>query len=93
MAMATSTSTSTSIAGGGGPDPEVISAVEQRGNVVVFFDMVLGGEPSKSAGGSASSAGAGTSQTAGADLGRIKLELFVKDVSLKYNFVMYNLLC
>ena len=53
----------------GGPDPEVIAAVEQRGNVVVFFDMVLGGEKTDGP----------------ADLGRIKLELFVKDVSTRNN--------
>jgi peptidyl-prolyl isomerase H (cyclophilin H) len=40
------------------PDPAVMEAIE-RGNAVVFFDVVLGEE--------------------GAPLGRIKLELFVKD--------------
>ena len=47
----------------GGGDPEVLEAIEQRGNAVVFFDVVLG------------------EGTNAADLGRIKLELFVKDVS------------
>ena len=64
-ASAASALGSNSNVGLGGPDPEVIAAVEQRGNVVVFFDMVLGGEKTEGA----------------ADLGRIKLELFVKDVS------------
>ena len=47
---------------GGGADPDVIDAIE-RGNAVVFFDVVLG-------------EGANA-----AELGRIKLELFVNDVS------------
>ena len=42
-----------------GPDPAVMEAIN-RGNAVVFLDVVLGG---------------------GNPLGRIKLELFVKDVS------------
>jgi len=46
----------------GGPDPEVMAAIE-RGNAVVFLDVVLG---------------EGTNFV---ELGRIKLELFVKDVS------------
>lgn len=55
-----------------GPDPEVMAAVEQRRNCVVFFDMVLGGGEGSSSAANSSSAG----------LGRIKLELFVKDVSV-----------
>ena len=47
----------------GGADPDVMDAIE-RGNAVVFFDVVLG-EGANSA-----------------ELGRIKLELFVKDVSV-----------
>ena len=67
----------------GGPDPEVIAAVEQRGNVVVFFDMMLGGTGTGTGkgGGETSSSSGAKQQQAGADLGRIKLELFVKDVS------------
>ena len=42
-----------------GPDPAIMEAIN-RGNAVVFLDVVLGG---------------------GNPLGRIKLELFVKDVS------------
>jgi hypothetical protein len=45
-----------------GPDPDVMAAIE-RGNSVVFFDVV---------------AGEGNNSS---DLGRIKMELFVKDVS------------
>ena len=52
----------TEIAGGGGPDPAVMEAIE-RGNAVVFFDVVLGAEGENAA-----------------PLGRIKMELFVKDV-------------
>jgi len=47
-----------------GPDPAVMEAVN-RGNAVVFFDVVLGGGKEDKSGGS--------------PLGRIKLELFVKD--------------
>jgi hypothetical protein len=45
----------------GGPDPAVMAAIE-KGNAVVFFDMVLGDDENA------------------AELGRIKLELFVNDV-------------
>ena len=45
-----------------GPDPAVMEAIN-RGNAVVFLDVVLGGGKD------------------GNPLGRIKLELFVKDVS------------
>lgn len=45
-----------------GPDPDVMAAVD-RGNAVVFFDVM---------------AGEGNNAS---DLGRIKMELFVKDVS------------
>jgi hypothetical protein len=48
-----------------GPDPAVAAAIE-RGNRVVFFDVVLGDSKSASTG----------------DLGRIKLELFVNEVRL-----------
>jgi hypothetical protein len=67
MATATTSTTTTSMAttattaSTSGPDPAVMSAIE-RGNAVVFFDVVLGeGDHA-------------------AELGRIKLELFVKDV-------------
>lgn len=50
-----------------GPDPAVTQAIN-RGNAVVFLDMVLGGGTEDKSGGS--------------PLGRIKLELFVKDVSM-----------
>lgn len=46
-----------------GPDPAVMEAIN-RGNAVVFLDVVLGG-----------------GKSGGNPLGRIKLELFVKDVS------------
>lgn len=46
-----------------GPDPDVMAAID-RGNVVVFFD-ILAGEGNNAS-----------------DLGRIKMELFVKDVSI-----------
>ena len=55
-----------------GPDSAVAEATE-RGNSVVFFDVSLGG------GGGDDESGAGYG---GSSLGRIKLELFVKDVSL-----------
>ena len=45
-----------------GPDHAVTEAIE-RGNKVVFFDVVLGADSKSSTG----------------DLGRIKLELFVKE--------------
>ena len=48
----------------GGPDPEVMAAIE-RGNAVVFMDVVLGEDSNF------------------VELGRIKLELFVKDVSVE----------
>lgn len=48
-----------------GPDPAVAAAIE-RGNKVVFFDVVLGDSKSVSTG----------------ELGRIKLELFVNEVRL-----------
>ena len=50
-----------------GPDPAVMEAIN-RGNAVVFLDVVLGGGKEDKSGGS--------------PLGRIKLELFVKDVSI-----------
>jgi hypothetical protein len=50
-----------------GPDLAVAAAIE-RGNKVVFFDVVLGDSKSASTG----------------DLGRIKLELFVNEVRLVY---------
>ena len=52
--------------GPSGADPAVIDAIN-RGNVVVFFDVVLGGSEGE--------------EDKGKPLGRIKLELFVKDVS------------
>ena len=48
----------------GGPDPEVMAAIE-RGNAVVFMDVVLGEDSNF------------------VELGRIKLELFVNDVSVE----------
>ena len=55
--MATATQTTVQ-----GPDPAVMDAVN-KGNTVVFFDVVLGGDD----------------QTDGKALGRIKLELYSKD--------------
>lgn len=52
-----------------GPDPAVMAAIE-RGNKVVFFDVALGG------GGDGADA-----EDKSKPLGRIKMELFVKDVS------------
>lgn len=49
-----------------GPDPAIMEAIN-RGNAVVFLDVVLGGGKEDLSGGN--------------PLGRIKLELFVKDVS------------
>lgn len=54
--------------GGGGPDHEVAEAVG-RGNAVVFFDVALGGGGGED----------GASSGGGNPLGRIKMELFVKD--------------
>ena len=54
-----------------GPDPAVMEAIN-RGNAVVFLDVVLGGGKEDKSGGS--------------PLGRIKLELFVKDVSKYYEY-------
>lgn len=54
-----------------GPDPAVMAAIE-RGNKVVFFDVALGG----------GSDGADDAEDKSKPLGRIKLELFVNDVSL-----------
>jgi peptidyl-prolyl isomerase H (cyclophilin H) len=62
--MATATQSATSELNVYQPDPAVKEAVEVRGNVVVFFDLVLG--EATEAGGPG-------------DLGRIKLELFVKE--------------
>jgi len=60
------TSTDTSI--GGTPDLYVAEALS-RGNEVVFFDIVMGGDEKLGV---------------GSELGRIKLELFTKDVGLDY---------
>lgn len=49
----------------GTPNPFVTEAIN-RGNEVVFFDVVMGGDDKGGV---------------GSELGRIKLELFVKDVS------------
>lgn len=49
-----------------GADQAVLEAVNVRGNEVVFLDIALGGDDKGKAGN---------------PLGRIKLELFVKDVS------------
>lgn len=75
MATAAATSTATMTASSAvpqqqlqGPDPAVMEAIG-RGNAVVFFDVVLGGGKEDKSGGS--------------PLGRIKLELFVKDVSTR----------
>lgn len=48
-----------------GPDPAVMAAIE-RGNKVVFFDVALGGSDA---------------EDKTKPLGRIKMELYVKDVS------------
>jgi hypothetical protein len=53
-----------------GPDPAVMAAIE-RGNKVVFFDVSLGG----------GSDGGPDAEDKSKPLGRIKMELFVKDVS------------
>ncbi len=53
--------------GPSGADPNVMDAIN-RGNAVVFFDVVLGGSEGE--------------DDKSKPLGRIKLELFVKDVSL-----------
>ena len=58
-----------------GPDPEVAAAIE-RGNSVVFMDVVLGADAA-----------------AASDLGRIKIELFVKDVSLVVLVAPFFLRC
>jgi hypothetical protein len=57
-----------------GPDPAVMEAVE-RGNAVVFLDVVLGEPPQE------------------ASLGRIKLELFAKDVRALFRvlYVLYSI--
>jgi hypothetical protein len=52
-----------------GPDPAVMAAIE-RGNKVVFFDVSLGG-----------GSGDPDAEDKSKPLGRIKMELFVKDVS------------
>ena len=56
-----------------GPDPAVQSAIE-RGNKVVFFDVALGGSDDATTTGE-------KEEKSVKMLGRIKLELFVKDVS------------
>lgn len=52
-----------------GPDPDVMAAIE-RGNQVVFFDVALGGGDDGQ-----------DAENKSRPLGRIKFELFVKDVS------------
>jgi hypothetical protein len=49
-----------------GPDPAVMEAIE-RGNQVVFLDVTMGEADDKES---------------SVNLGRIKIELFVKDVSI-----------
>lgn len=56
-----------------GPDPAVAAAIE-RGNKVVFFDVVLGDSKSATTG----------------DLGRIKLELFVNEVRCLYSSIVFS---
>ena len=56
-----------------GPDPAVIEAIE-RGNQVVFFDVAMGDADDKES---------------SVTLGRIKLELFVQDVSFVDMIVFY----
>lgn len=51
-----------------GPDPAVMEAIE-RGNAVVFFDVALGGADNAN----------DDDMNAATPLGRIKLEIFVKD--------------
>ena len=60
-----------------GPDPNVMEAIN-RGNDVVFFDITLGGGDDKNR---------NTSAVVGSELGRIKLELFVKDVGFEYMYI------
>ena len=58
-----------------GPDPAVIEAIE-RGNQVVFFDVAMGDADDKES---------------SVTLGRIKLELFVQDVSFVVTNVFYSM--
>ena len=58
-----------------GPDPAVIEAIE-RGNQVVFFDVAMGDADDKES---------------SVTLGRIKLELFVQDVSFGDMVVFYSM--
>jgi len=70
--------------GAGHPDPAVLEAIEQRGNVVVFLDVALGD------GGD----GGGDNDDPSSsmiELGRIKLELFVKDVRVVDRVVVRRL--
>ena len=60
-----------------GPDPYVMAAIE-RGNKVVFFDVALGG----------GSDGGPDAEDKSRPLGRIKFELFVKDVSDAHMFIL-----
>ena len=64
-----------------GPDPAVIDAIN-RGNQVVFFDVAMGEADSDNDNGQESSIA----------LGRIKLELFVKDVSFWHVCVITSML-
>ena len=57
-----------------------------RGNVVVFFDVVLGGS---SDGGKAGGDADGGGGDKGKPLGRIKLELFVNDVSFCMDYCFF----
>ena len=60
-----------------GPDPDVMAAIE-RGNKVVFFDVALGG----------GSDGGPDAEDKSRPLGRIKFELFVKDVSDAHVYII-----
>ena len=61
-----------------GPDPAVMEAIG-RGNKVVFFDIAMGGDTNDN--NDNSTATSTSTSGGGIALGRIKLELFVKDVS------------
>jgi hypothetical protein len=61
-----------------GPDPAVMEAIN-RGSVCVFLDVVLGGGTEDKSGGS--------------PLGRIKLELFAKDVSKPGSWCLSTSIC
>uniref|UniRef100_A0A7S4SZZ8 Peptidyl-prolyl cis-trans isomerase n=1 Tax=Ditylum brightwellii TaxID=49249 RepID=A0A7S4SZZ8_9STRA len=72
----TTTTTAATTASHKGPDAAVMEAIN-RGNAVVFFDVALGGSAVTTT--NNSSTMSGDNSGGGTLLGRIKLELFVKD--------------